>query len=219
MELVLKRMLRWRNLKEIIEVFFMYLYGASGHAKVIAEILLENGIEIEGVFDDDTSFTSFFNLPFLGTLSDMDLNSKLIVSIGDNVIRKTITQKLSTIFGKAISKNAHISSSASIDEGTVIMKGVSINADTTIGKHVILNTNCSIDHDCRIGDYVHVSPNAALAGNVIVKEGTHIGTGVCIIPGIIIGNWTTIGAGTVVLKNVPDNAVVVGNPGRIIKYK
>ena len=197
----------------------MYLYGASGHAKVIAEILLENGIEIEGVFDDNPAITSFFNLPFLGPFRYLDFKSQLIVSIGDNVIRKKITQKLSMSYEQAISKYSYLSPTVSIDDGTVIMKGVSVNADTAVGKHVILNTNCSIDHDCRIGDYVHVSPNAALAGNVLVGEGAHIGIGACVIQRVKIGHWAIIGAGTVVLKDVPDNAVVVGNPGRIIKYK
>ena len=197
----------------------MYLYGASGHAKVIAEILIENGIEIEGVFDDDSSITDFFNLPFLGAFNNDTLQENLIICIGDNFTRKTLAQKLFVKFGLVISKYANISTSVSIEEGTVVMKGVSVNADTVIGKHVILNTNCSIDHDCKIGDFVHISPNVALAGNVTVREGAHIGIGACVLPGVTIGKWATIGAGTVVLKDVPDKVVVVGNPGRIIKYK
>jgi acetyltransferase EpsM len=75
-----------------------------------------------------------------------------------------------------------------------------------------------VDHDCELGNFVHVSPNVALAGNVKVGEGTHLGIGSCVIQGIIIGKWATIGAGTVVITDVPDHAVIVGNPGRIIKY-
>ncbi len=51
-----------------------------------------------------------------------------------------------------------------------------------------------------------------------VEEGAHVGTGAIVIPGIKIGKWCTIGAGAVVVKDVPDNAVLVGNPGDI-KYK
>ena len=96
------------------------------------------------------------------------------------------------------------------------MPGVVINARATIGKQVILNTGCSIDHDCFLEDFVHISPGVALAGNVRVGEGTHIGIGAVVIPGVKIGKWCTIGAGTVVLKDVPDGAMVVGNPGRMI---
>jgi len=83
---------------------------------------------------------------------------------------------------------------------------------------VIINTNASVDHDCKIHDFAHISPQVGLAGGVEIGEGTHIGIGACIIQNITIGKWATIGAGTVVLKNVPDYAVVVGNPGKIIKY-
>ena len=58
-----------------------------------------------------------------------------------------------------------------------------------------------------------------MAGHVEVGEGSHIGIGVSIIQGIKIGKWCTIGAGTVIIKDVPDGATVVGNPGKIIKIK
>ncbi len=67
-------------------------------------------------------------------------------------------------------------------------------------------------------DFVHISPNVAIAGGVKIGEGTHIGIGACIIPGITIGKWVTVGAGAIIIKDVPDFAVVVGNPAKIIKY-
>jgi acetyltransferase EpsM len=69
-----------------------------------------------------------------------------------------------------------------------------------------------------LADYVRISPNSALAVSVSVGEGTHIGIGACVIQGIKIGKWTIIGAGAVIINDIPDNAVVVGNPGKIIKY-
>ena len=67
-------------------------------------------------------------------------------------------------------------------------------------------------------DFVHVIPNAALAGGVQVGEGSHIGISAYVSPGKKIGKWVTVGAGTVIINDIPDYAVVVGNPGRIIKY-
>jgi acetyltransferase EpsM len=97
------------------------------------------------------------------------------------------------------------------------MSNVSVNVQSNIGHHVILNTNCSIDHDCILEDFVHVSPNAALAGNIQVGEGSQIGIGACVMQNIRIGKWVMVGAGAVIIRDVPDYAVVVGNPGRIIK--
>lgn len=83
---------------------------------------------------------------------------------------------------------------------------------------MIVNTGASVDHDCKIDDFVHISPRATLCGNVIVGEGTQVGAASVIIPGIKIGKWCTIGAGTVIIRDVPDYAVVVGNPGKVIKF-
>ncbi len=197
----------------------VYLYGASGHAKVIIENLEEQNYTIEGLFDDNITIKSILDYPCFGAL---DLNkiadAKLIISIGNNLIRKNLSDQLdSKLFFTLADQSANISKRATIGIGTVIMKGASINSDVVIGKHAIINTNSSIDHDCKLGDFVHISPNAALSGNVEIGEGTHIGTGTAIIQDIKIGKWCTIGAGSTIINDIPDYSVVVGNPGKIIK--
>jgi acetyltransferase EpsM len=198
----------------------VYLYGASGHGKVIAEIVEQNGDTIHGVFDDDPAVTGLLGYPSLGEFdaAKLSTNARVIISIGNNGIRRKVALRLNVPFATAVHPSASVSKRSTIGAGTVVMAGVTVNADVKVGEHVILNTNCSVDHDCELGNFVHVSPNVALAGNVKVGEGTHLGIGSCVIQGIIIGKWATIGAGTVVITDVPDNAVIVGNPGRIIKY-
>jgi len=194
----------------------MYLLGASGHGKVIAEIAEANDSTIEGFIDEDKSKKMLLGYNVIHEFPKQPV--ELIVSIGNNTIRKKIVGKTKGVsYQTLIHPKTYISQRAVIAEGTVIMAGVSINSCATIGRHCIINTNASVDHDCIIGDYVHISPNAALAGNVTVGEGTHVGIGASIIQGIKIGKWCTIGAGTVIIRDVPDGATVVGNPGRIIK--
>jgi sugar O-acyltransferase (sialic acid O-acetyltransferase NeuD family) len=198
----------------------IYLYGAGGHAKVIIEILQDHNVA-GMVAIDESKKGNVLHVPISHKSIPEKLNAddQLIIAIGNNAIRMRISkQRTDVSYAKAIHRSCNISPSASIGAGTVAMAGVSVNADTVIGQHVILNTNCCIDHDCKIGNYVHVSPNAALAGNVQVGEGTQLGIGACVIPGIKIGKWATIGAGAVIIDDVPDYAVVMGNPGRIIKY-
>jgi sugar O-acyltransferase (sialic acid O-acetyltransferase NeuD family) len=197
----------------------VYLYGAGGHAKVIAEILELQGIVVKGIFDDDEKITKLLDYPALGSFLRGRVADKaaVIISVGNNRIRQKIAEKLSVPFSRALHPSALISRRATIGEGSVLMAGVTVNSESTIGRHVILNTQCSVDHDCQINDYVHISPQVALAGNVKVGEGTHIGIGATVIQGISIGRWCTIGAGSVIIRDVPDGATVVGNPGRIIK--
>jgi len=198
----------------------IYLFGAGGHAKVIIEILQAQGITGIAAIDEIKE-TTVLNVPITHKLipERFEAGDQLVIAIGNNQVRKRISEQRPGIsYAKAIHPSCNISPSAYIGAGTVVMAGVSVNADAIVGNHVILNTNCCVDHDCKIGSYAHISPNAALAGNIEVGEGTQVGIGACVVPGIKIGKWATIGAGAVVIGDVPDYAVVAGNPGRIIKY-
>ncbi|HEY0668930.1 MAG TPA: acetyltransferase [Sphingobacteriaceae bacterium] len=197
----------------------MYLYGASGHAKVIIDILLRNGQSIKALIDDNRSVQELYGYSVIHNAAEvLHAKTECIISIGNNKVRKLIAEKWSFTYIIAIEPSAQISRGSTIESGTVVMANVAVNAGSYIGKHCILNTNCSIDHDCVLEDYVHISPNVALAGNISVGEGTHIGIGACVIQGIRIGKWATVGAGTVIIKDVPDYAVVTGNPGKVIRY-
>ena len=192
------------------------LIGAGGHAKVIIEIIEEMGDGIEMINDSASSLSTLHGYKVTDELPAH--NSPVIIAIGNNKLRKKIASEMGNEFGSAIHPKANLSTRCSIDKGSVVMAGATINSNVVIGKHCIINTNASIDHDCLIGDFVHISPGASLAGNVTVGEGSQLGIGSSVIPGIQIGKWVTIGAGAAIIENIPDNAVVVGVPGKIIKY-
>jgi sugar O-acyltransferase (sialic acid O-acetyltransferase NeuD family) len=197
----------------------MILYGASGHAKVIIEIAKSQGLEIDAIIDDNLKIKSVLDIPVHHSLDGVPSSRKIIIAIGDNVIRKKITSIKNLKFDDAlIHSRAELSASAKIGIGTVVMANAVINASTNIGDHCIINTGSTVEHDCEIHNYVHISPQVAIAGGVKIKEGTHVGIGAVVIPGVTIGKWVTIGAGAVIINDIPDFAVVVGNPGRIIRY-
>ena len=197
----------------------MILYGASGHGKVILDILERNNENSIELWDDQA--TGDFCGIAINKPRELNPNERIIVSIGVNKVRKKVVEKFnkSVTFGKAIHPAAVISPRASIGDGTVAMAGSVVNPDVIIGSHCIINTSASLDHDCKLEDFVHISPNATLSGDVWVGEGTHIGSGAVSIQGIRIGKWCTIGAGSVIIKDIPDFATAVGNPARVIKVK
>lgn len=192
----------------------MFLYGASGHAKVIIDILRANHEPIEALFDDNEKIHNILGYP---VLRSSEVRGPLIISIGNNSIRKKIAKELNIEYGKAFHPSAIISEEAEIKEGSVVMQGAIVQSDVRIGRHCIVNTGASVDHECIIGDYVHISPHCTLCGNVQVGEGTWIGAGCTIIPGVIIGKWSIVGAGSVVTKDIPDGVLAAGNRCRIIK--
>lgn len=194
------------------------LYGASGHAKVISSIIEAIDQFVDIIFDDNESVT-YLNQHKVITGYDKNYNPNipLIISIGDNKIRKMISEKISHPFTILIHPSSVIDKKVIIENGTVVFHNATVQRDSIIGKHCIINTNASIDHDCIIYDFAHISPSATLCGNVKVGEGSHIGAGATIISNINIGKWCVIGAGAVITKDVPDYSLVVGIPGKIIK--
>ena len=198
----------------------MLLYGASGHAKVIISCLRAQNIEINAIFDDDLSKNELWGIPVVGSYSAQQSPSlPLIISIGYNAIRKKVAASIRHPFGKIAHPTALIDNSVNWQEGTVIFHQSVIQADARIGKHVIVNTSASIDHDCVIEDFVHIAPKATLCGNVRVGEATLIGAGTVIAPNLTIGKNCMIAEGSIITKNIPDNAIVRGNPARVIKIK
>lgn len=192
----------------------MYLYGASGHAKVIIDIIKAQGGVVEGLVDDNPNLKELMGIPVLHDIAEL---SPLIISIGNCKIRKMIAERLSCEFATVVHPSAIVSPTATIAEGTVVMQGVIIQAEARIGKHCIINTKATIDHECVIDDYVHIAPGCTISGDVHVGEGTWIGVGTTIIQGIHVGKNCLIGAGSVIVKNIPDDCKAYGVPCKIIE--
>ncbi|SFT14149.1 sugar O-acyltransferase, sialic acid O-acetyltransferase NeuD family [Zhouia amylolytica] len=206
------------------------IVGASGHAKVIIDIIeLQEEFNIVGLIDSFKPVgTEVCGYEIIGTENDLPrlidtLNlTGGIIAIGDNYTRKQMADKIKISnpefsFYSAIHPNATIGKGVSIGNGSVVVAGAIINADSTIGDFCIVNTNASVGHECIMKDYSSMAPGSTLGGNSNVGLCTSVCLGANIIHGIDIGSHCIIGAGSTVVKPVEDLVMVYGVPGRVIK--
>lgn len=203
------------------------IYGASGHGKVIADIVEKSGKTVLAFVDDNKTLwdKSFCGYPVWRGRSHLFEYAKkeafsVIIGIGDNHRRREIMKTLESAeicFNTAIHPSAQPGNDVNIGEGTVIMANSVINPGARVGRHCIVNTGVTIDHDCIIGDFVHISPGAHLGGSVRVDHSSWIGLGASIINNIYIGEHTIIGAGSVVIRNVDPYTVAAGNPAVFLR--
>jgi len=198
----------------------LYIYGASGHGKVVLDVAIRLGYKVKGFIDDDETKIELLKLP-VNRLSEINnVGVEIALGIGNNKIRELVYNKIMESGLKIrnlIDQSAVISQYATLNNGTVIFPNSVVNNSAYIGKGCIINTGAIIEHDCIVDDFAHISPNASLAGGVKVGKYSQIGIGACVKQNITIGSNVIVGAGAVIVKDIPDNVIVVGNPGRIIK--
>jgi acetyltransferase EpsM len=207
----------------------LVIWGASGHARVVADIVrLQNLFEIVGFLDNVTPQRRgeiFAGKPILGGTEQLEPLSKagvsfMILALGDGRARRQLANSSRNAgfqLACAIHPKAIMAEDVTPGLGTVVAAGAVINPGCQIGENVIINTGATVDHDCIIGEGAHVCPGTHLAGWVKVGAGTWVGIGSTVIDRIEIGAESTVGAGSVVVRNIPPGVVAYGVPARVVR--
>jgi UDP-2-acetamido-3-amino-2,3-dideoxy-glucuronate N-acetyltransferase len=127
---------------------------------------------------------------------------------------------------------AHVLPGARLGADVNVCDNVFIENDVVVGDRVTIKCGVQLWDGVRIADDVFIGPNVTFTNDrfprskvypeafaqTVVQNGASLGANSTILPGLTIGRNALIGAGTVVTKDVPPNAIVVGNPGRIVGY-
>lgn len=205
--------------------------GAGGHAKVVLDILLKQpNYSVIGMFDADENMwgRALLGVPILGCdamlgggAMDHEVNG-FFVGVGATRTLALRRRLYEFAVGKGLAPidvihpASNVSKYATLGCGFTVMAAVIINAGSRLGENVLVNSGAIVEHDCIIGKHVHIATSACLCGGVEVGEETMVGAGSVIRQGVRIGRRAIIGAGAVVIRDVPDDCMVVGNPARII---
>lgn len=208
------------------------IWGSAGHAKVLGALLAARGDRVVALFDNRDVPPAIAGIPlFVGMagfekwVREIDSVNTVagIVAIGggrgaDRLAIQHVFSSNGLIVPAIVHPRAFVCDTAVLGAGTQVLAMAQVAAEVRVGDACIINHQASVDHECTLADGVHVAPGATLCGCVNVGANVFIGAGSVILPRVSIGDNAIIGAGAIVTRNVLANAVVVGNPERVIKY-
>ena len=144
---------------------------------------------------------------------------EFICAIGDPVTRLAICntfRKKGASFTNVIHPTVIIADYSSIGTGVILCPRTIISTNVQIGDFVLINTSCVAGHDVTLEQGCTLSAQCDLMGGAYLEEATFLGSGARIFPTIRVGKGAKIGAGSVVIRNVPANVSVFGNPAKQI---
>ena len=178
---------------------------------------IDNVLDLYGYFALEEKKTSYRYLGDHKNISSIPDDIPLLITFDDIKMRRFLYENYGERIFTYISIEATVSNSALIGIGSVVMRNTHIGPNTVIGIANKINIGSQIHHDVMVGDYNIIAPRCLLLGHVAVGNENYIGAGSLIRNSIKIESFNIIGMGTNVISNVPNNCVVVGNPGKIKK--
>lgn len=192
------------------------MVGAGGHAKVVADAVLQSGqFELEGAVDDKTAESLLLDRIVVKNDFDYFKSRKFIVAIGDNRTRKKCFEQFLELGWhpvNVIHPSAVVSTFSSLQSGIFVGANAVINAASHIENNTIINTGAVVEHDCNIGAHCHLAPGSVVGGGVRVGEGCLVGIGSTVLPLVEMQDWSALGAGSTLLNRLESGKVAVGIP-------
>jgi sugar O-acyltransferase (sialic acid O-acetyltransferase NeuD family) len=206
------------------EAHSIVIWGASGHARVVAETVRRLGsMRIAGFIDDMAPTRrgeQFCGATVLGGRECLPaLRAQgvrhLAIAFGHNEARLRLGDEMKSegfVLPTIVHPNAVVADDAEVGEGSFVGPLAAVNSGARVGRLAIVNTGAIVEHDCVVGDGVHLSPRACLAGDVEIGMCCWIGAGATVREKIAVGMKAVVGMGAVVVKPVPEFSVVYGCP-------
>lgn len=208
------------------------IIGAGKYGEVYLAYLQEAGIDVVGFLDDDPKYegVSVRGIPVLGKISAIETLMKtdgveaVYCPLGDNKLRVQFLEKARSLGYKTpnyIHPSVIIAPFVEIaEEGVYILQATQIMPYVKIERDVMISTGANIIHHSHLSQGTFVSNGVCFGAYVLSKKYAYVGMGSTVMTGVkVLGEDCLIGAGAVVIKDVPDNAVVAGVPAKVLRIK
>ena len=195
------------------------LFGAGGLARELASSVLNAGAQPENVrFVVDAPF---FVEGYQWNGIQMELASPdirdVVIALGSSEDRAAVAQRIGGWANAESLCLGRVGHSVQIGRGVVIVEGARVTSDVTVGNGSLIQMDSTVAHDCVLGQEVNVNPGARLNGHVVLGDRVTIGAQAAIREGVEIVSDVPVGMGAVVVKDIEEPGIYVGNPARRIK--
>lgn len=205
------------------------IWGAAGHARVVADAIRQRGeLHVEGFIDDVTPARrteAFCGATVLGGRDQIELLKSrgvtlIALAFGHNAARLRLGRELSALgfeLPPIVHPQAVIAPDVRVGAGCFVGPGAVLGPAARIGALAIVNSAVVVEHDCEVGEGVHLSPRVCLGGGAHVGHTTWVGLGALVRDHVTVGSESMIGMGAVVVSDLPNRVVAYGCPARVIE--
>lgn len=206
----------------------LFIIGAGGFGREL-EVYLDSvdatnrDWNLVGFIDDNINAIDLFPSDYkvVGSVNDFPFRESdyVVLAIANSEIKHKIYMLLQdkVTFFTYIDKTAIVGKFVNIGEGSIICPNCIITSNVKLGLCSILNIGTQIGHDTQIGDFCSFMPNVDIGGETSIANDVYMGTNSTVINMKNICSNVTIGAGAIVVKNINNEGVYVGNPAVKIK--
>lgn len=210
----------------------LLIIGAGGFARETAQAVAAiNAVRptwrLHGFLDDDPLLHGrrVDGLPVIGgtDLVQSLPDARVVVCVGNPrnyFTRARIVERLdlpAARYATILHPSADISADCAVGPGSVLLAQVVLTAAVTVGGHVAVMPHAVLTHDVTIDDFATIASGVRFGGGVRVRRGAYLGSGSLIREQVKVGSWSQVGMGSVVLQDIPDRQVWVGNPARKLR--
>jgi sugar O-acyltransferase (sialic acid O-acetyltransferase NeuD family) len=165
------------------------------------------GVQVLGPLESATNYPDAYFVNSIGSERNFRQKAAIIAKTG------LPPERFETI----VHPTASVSRMAALGKGVVVLQHVTISNQVSIGNHVIILPNSVISHDVVIGDYSCITGGVCISGMATIEKDCYLGTNSSIIGNVKLETGCIIGMGAVIRHDVPANAVMVGNPARLLR--
>lgn len=206
----------------------LIVIGAGGFGRSMASLARSDvacGVawDVKGFLDNRPDISTPSDLPVLGDPLTYEIfpGDIFICALGDPAAKRRYTAPLSVKGANFIrlQTDMHVGERTYISRGCIFERKVSLATDVHLGEFVTILSTTIIGYNVRIGDYCQIGSFVFVGGGVQIGSDVVIHPHATILPGVKIGDGAVIGAGSVVIRNVPPNTTVMGNPAKPFNFR